>query len=62
MKEFSGDQDKGENIGELVLETLLNSSIDSITEIYFDSNSSWFWHPVTGEERSGNVNLLTELI
>ena len=55
-------KDREENIGELVLETLLNSSIDSITDLNLGSNYSWFYHPDTEEERSGNVDLLAELI
>ena len=54
--------DRVENIGELVLETLLSSSIDSITNLSFRTNSSWFNHPDTNEERSNNVDLLAELI
>ena len=59
---FSSDHDENENIGELVLEILLNSSIDTITNLDLDSNSSWFYNFNTGEERSGNVDLLVELL
>ena len=52
---FSYDQDKVQNIGELVLETLLSYSVDSIIDLNLGSNYSWFKHP-------GNVDLLTELI
>ena len=58
MSGFSQGNDKNENIGELVLEILLSSNIDSITVLDLSSNSSWF----TGEARSGNIDLLVELI
>ena len=51
-----------ENIGELVFETLLNSRIDSITDLNFGKNFSWFQHPKSKEEQSGNVNHLAEFI
>ena len=47
MSEFSSGSDKIENIGELVLEILMSSSIDSITDLDLGGNSSWF----RGEER-----------
>ena len=59
---FSADEDREENIGELILETLLSSNVDTITDLDLSGNSSWFKHPDTGEERSSNVDLLTELI
>ena len=62
MKKFSADKDRGENIGELVLETLLSSNVDTITDLDLSGNSSWFKHPETGDERSSNVDLLAELI
>ena len=62
MNRFSGDEDRDENIGELVLETLLNSNINSIIDLNLGDNSSWFKHPDTEEERSSNVDLLAELI
>ena len=62
MYSFSRDSDRDENIGELVLETLLTSNIDSITKLNLSTNYSWFRHPVTKEERLGNVDLLAELI
>ena len=55
MNGFSGDRDKNENIGEVVLEALLTSSINSITTLDLAGNSSWFEHP-------GNIDLLTEVI
>ena len=44
---FSRDNDRDENIGELVLETLLSSSIDSVTDLNLGGNKSLFWHPET---------------
>ena len=58
MYRFSSDNVENENIGELVLEILMSSSIDSITDLNLRMNSSWF----TGEARSGNIDLLVELI
>ena len=55
MYGFSADRDRETNFGELVLETLLNSNIESITHLYLEYNRSWFSHPVT-------VDLLLELI
>ena len=57
MNEFSGNEDVSENIGELVLEILLSSSIDSIADLNLSKNKSWF-----KEDREGNVDLLAELI
>ena len=53
-----------ENNGELILEILLNSNIESITNLNLGSNSSWFMHisVLTREEKTKNVDLLTELI
>ena len=62
MHNFSQDKDRDVNIGELVLEILLSSNIDSITDLDISFNDSWFKNPSTGEERSGNVDLLVELI
>ena len=59
---FSSDKDLNENIGELVLEILLNSNIEIITELHLRENSSWFKHPRTKEEKSRNVDLLMEFI
>ena len=62
MSEFSKNGDANLSMGEIVLETLLSSNIDSITDLNFSSNNSWFKHPVTKEERTSNVDLLVELI
>ena len=62
MEYFSYDSDSEQNIGELILETLLSSNINSINDLNLSYNSSWFNNPNTGEERSGNVDLLVELI
>ena len=58
MSGFSGNSDKVENICELVLESLLSSNIDSVTNLNLSYNQSWFKHPDTEEEKSGNINLL----
>ena len=44
-------------MGELILEALLSSNIESITELNLSSNDSWFM-----KGRQGNIDLLTELI
>ena len=50
MHKFSREEDKKENIGELVLETLYTSNIDSITDLNLDKNGSWFRRPATESE------------
>jgi len=62
MNQFSGIKDFSENIGELVLEILLSSNINSIADLNLSENYSWFHNPETEEEREGNVDLLAELI
>ena len=62
MKLFSGNSDREENICESILETLLNSNTDYITDLNLNDNLSWFWNLDTKEERPSNVELLTELI
>ena len=62
MSDFSGHKDIDENIGELVLEALLNTNIESITDLNFSLNNSWFRHPKTEEERFSNIVLLADLI
>ena len=47
MNNFSADLDREENIGEIVLETLLSSNIESITDLDLSHNASWFHHPDT---------------
>ena len=42
MRNFSSGEDDHENIGELILEILLNSSIDTITVLDFACNRIWF--------------------
>ena len=54
MFEFSGFIEDN-NIGEVVLEALLTSSIDSIVNLNLGNNRTWFRHP-------GNVDLLAEVI
>ena len=62
MKCFSINEDKNENVGELILEILLNSNIDSIIELNLSENESWFKKPNSTEERTSSVDLLVELI
>ena len=47
MYKFSRNKDRDQNIGELVLETLLSYSVDSIIDLNLGKNSSWFRHPPT---------------
>ena len=58
MTLFSGHEDRVENICEYVLESLLSSNIDSITNLNLEENDSWFKRPDTEEEKSGNIDLL----
>ena len=58
MNTFSDDRDTDQNLGELILETILSSNIDSIIDLNFRENKSWFTNP----SRSGNADLLVELI
>ena len=53
MQEFSEDKDH-DDIGKLVLEILLNSSIDTITALDLSKNGSWFKYSHI------NLNLLFE--
>lgn len=58
------DIDRNENIGEIILESLLYSSINSITDLNLSGNKSWFNHLDTQQERerSGSAELLAEFI
>ena len=58
MYRLSYNREKDQNIGELVFEILLNSRVESITDLNFGNNTSWFM----GEEKSGNIDLMTEFI
>ena len=62
MNAFSAKCDRGVIMGENILEALLNSNIQSITDLVFSNNQSWFYHPYSQGDRSGNVELLAELI
>ena len=55
MLGFSGDNDVNENIGEVVLEALLTSNINSIVDLNLEDNKSWFKH-------NSNADLLAEVI
>ena len=46
MVEFSRSSDHIENIGKLVFEILMSSSINSITDINFNTNEYWFCKPI----------------
>ena len=47
MRRFSDNCDRDQSIGELILESLLSSNIDSITDLNLVDNSSWFELPDT---------------
>ena len=51
MQYLSNVKDRDESMGELILEALLGSSIDSISDLNLSRNKSWFKHPDTNEER-----------
>ena len=59
---FSAYQDLEENMGGIILDALLDSSINSLRTLNFRNNRSWFEHPATGEERKDNVGKLDEVI
>ena len=46
----------------LILEPLLDSNIDSITDLGLVNNSWWFRQPNKGDDVDSNVVLLAELI
>ena len=54
-------EDRNENIGEFILETILSSNI-AIKDLNLFQNSSWFKHPDTQEYNVSNEDLLAELI
>ena len=62
MIKFSDNSEDSENIGELVLEILLSSNINSIADLNLKDNKSWFKNPETEEEREDNVDLLADLL
>ena len=64
MNDFSKDKDRSDlNIGELVIEPLLSSNIESITDLNISDNKLWWFKGKRmSEERSSNVDLLAELI
>ena len=57
------DGDRGEvNMCALILEPLLNSNIDSITDLDLYNNLWWFKQPNQGDHIDSNIVLLAELI
>ena len=62
MDQFSDCFDCNESEGEIILETLLNSSISAIKCLNLSNNNSWFKYTNTGEDRKGVVDILTEFI
>ena len=55
--------DRDGKIGEQILEAILNSNIDSISNLNLYCNWSWFCkNPYTYEERFSNIELLKELL
>ena len=59
MSSFSRDKDTDldVNMGELVIEPLLSSNIDTITYLNFENNSSWFYTQVKGYSCHGENSL-----
>ena len=62
MDQFSDCFDCNESVGEIILETLLNSSISTIQHLNLSNNRSWFKYTNTGEDRKGVIDILTEVI
>lgn len=56
LSNFSTDDIFEESLGELVLQCLLSSSIDSIIDLDLGGNASWF-----EDERESNVELLADV-
>ena len=44
MNKFSGYGSGDDNVGEFIFETLLNSNIDSITDLNFSENAMLFYN------------------
>ena len=61
LENFSLDQDGVESVGEILLESLLNSSICTIQHFNIGGNSSWFKKNAR-EDREGAVEKLMEVI
>ena len=59
---YSDKNDRFQNIGEFILESILDSRIKSIRHLYLALNSSWFQHPDTLELNVSNENILSEII
>ena len=51
MDKFSDCFDCNESAGEIILETLLSSSISTIQNLNLSNNCSWFKYTKTGEDR-----------
>ena len=52
----------GKNIGETILESLLSSNIDSITDLNLRGNESWFKDEISNHEICSNADLVSEII
>ena len=61
LEEFSQDKDGNESAGEIILESLLNSSICTIQHLNIGGNFSWFKKSKI-EDREGATEMLMEVI
>ena len=61
LEEFSFDKDCDVSAGEIILESLLNSSICTIQHLNIGGNSSWF-KKSESEDREGAAEMLMEVI
>ena len=62
MQRFDKDDSKDQNKGELILETLLISNINTIIDLNLCNNKNWFKQPIKKDERCSNIELLADLI
>ena len=60
LKCFSHNRDGNENAGEIILESLISSSISTIQNLSLGLNESWFKNGDT--DREGAVEMLADVI
>ena len=62
MDQFSDCDYCNESAGQIILETLLNSSISTIQYLNLSHNRSWFRYTNTGEDIKVVIDILTDVI
>ena len=53
---------RSNDIGEIIIESLFSSNIDSITDLKLSGNESWFKNSSTNQEICNNADLVSEII